>query len=739
MPRAEGNKAYTQFVGGLITEAGPLTFPENASKDEDNCVLLRKGNRKRRLGLDYESSFSLSSLSYTDLNLTTDYITTFVWSSVGGDGNKNFLAVQIGAMLHFYDLAVTPLSGAKKSFTVSLSAYAAAGASNIDRSKVTMDSGKGYLFVVGARIDPIYIKYDSDLDTITTVQPDIKIRDFEGVEDNLGVTEEPATLSDEHSYNLKNQGWESPGTGVADPVTTYFSSKAVYPPNSKQWWVAKDSSENFSADILTKYNQGNMESPKGHFILNAFNKDRATASGIVGLSSVIETSRPAAVAFFAGRVFYAGLSSSENNGSVFYSQIIESDSNIGRCYQSGDPTSEDVPDLIDTDGGVLQIPEIGTVHNLFVMEEGLLVFANNGTWIISGPDQQFTATSFNVNKISSVGIFGPESLVDVEGVPFWWAEQGIYTLSVNQVSLKLFAQSLTDTTIASYYLDIPSLSRVYCKGVYDPSEKVLKWFYANTQDNSDFKHRYDRVLNFDTTINAFYPWSISPLDSDSPYIASVFTIPSLTSLTEDFTVVDSVGDTVVDSSGNTVIITADTLQGGITQTGILTFAQTAVDTNKYTFAQFNNSAFLDWESADSTGIDYSSFLETGYELGSDIARFKQAPYIISYFNRTEESWVSDGTGGYELSPQSGCLGRAMWDWADVGRGKWSSQFVAYRIIPTPVSPGAIGDFENGKPVVITRNKIRGKGRALSLRYESETGKDFDLLGWFLPFTGNTKI
>jgi len=50
----DSTKVFNTFVAGLITEAGPLTFPENSSKDELNCVLSRKGNRRRRLGVDYE-------------------------------------------------------------------------------------------------------------------------------------------------------------------------------------------------------------------------------------------------------------------------------------------------------------------------------------------------------------------------------------------------------------------------------------------------------------------------------------------------------------------------------------------------------------------------------------------------------------------------------------------------------------------------------------------------------------
>ena len=59
MSRAETAKIYRTFVKGLITEASPLTYPENASIDEDNMILYRKGNRSRRLGIDFESGYSL--------------------------------------------------------------------------------------------------------------------------------------------------------------------------------------------------------------------------------------------------------------------------------------------------------------------------------------------------------------------------------------------------------------------------------------------------------------------------------------------------------------------------------------------------------------------------------------------------------------------------------------------------------------------------------------------------------
>lgn len=66
MAQQKGTKVYNTFVGGLVTEAGPLTFPENASADELNMEISRKGNRRRRLGIDYEPDYTQSSFSFDE-------------------------------------------------------------------------------------------------------------------------------------------------------------------------------------------------------------------------------------------------------------------------------------------------------------------------------------------------------------------------------------------------------------------------------------------------------------------------------------------------------------------------------------------------------------------------------------------------------------------------------------------------------------------------------------------------
>ena len=81
MPQQQATQLYNTFIRGLVTEANPLTYPENASIDELNTVLLRKGNRKRRLGIDTEDS---SGVSLGVFNIDEEQVNEFVWEAPGG-------------------------------------------------------------------------------------------------------------------------------------------------------------------------------------------------------------------------------------------------------------------------------------------------------------------------------------------------------------------------------------------------------------------------------------------------------------------------------------------------------------------------------------------------------------------------------------------------------------------------------------------------------------------------------
>ena len=724
---AVGTKPYNTFVAGLLTEAGPLTFPENASKDELNCVLFRKGNRRRRLGCDYEDGYSLSSVTLNTATVRDQALRSDVWTSVAGNGNRNFLVIQIDTTLHYYDLSVDPLSGGKKSFTTNLASFAASGATNIGLEPVTIASGKGVLFVSSKKIEPFLVEYNVSADSISVTQINIKIRDFEGLDDGLENNEESASLSTNHNYNLKNQGWNSPGEGIPDPTDTYFSSKSKYPSNAKQWWVGKDADDAFSADLLAKFDGGNTAAPKGHFLVNPFYKDRTTVSGVAGITVASEANRPEFIQFFAGRVWYLGIESSEINGHLFFSRVLTETKKAGQCHQEADPTTEELNELLDDDGGVIVIPEIGTIVGSVVIDRNLVIFASNGLWGVSGASEDgFKATDFQVNKITSVGCISSRSILEAENVPYWFSDTGIYTLGSDQISGRLAAQSLTQNTIETFYQDeIPALSKTFARSVFDPATKRIYWFYNTIAPSSDeYKSRFNAALIFDTSMGSFYPWKISDQNTNSPYIIDVFNTQTVNAVERTEQLIDGDGDTLISQAGNNVVVDVATISGSNTFLKWLVMKPDGSGNNKWTFATFNNGDYVDWETDNGVGADYSSFMETGFETFGDLIKKKTTPMVYFFFEKSETA-----TAGGALVNGSSCFMRAKWDWTDdANSGKWSSRRQIYRL-KRYFDSDIIDDIDIGQTVIISKEKIKGRGRAVQFRYESETGKDFNLHGW----------
>ena len=726
-------KPYSTFVAGLITEAGPLTFPENASYDELNCVLFRKGNRRRRLGVDFEDGYTLSAASMNTATARDQAINNWVWTAVAGNGTRNFLIIQVDTTLHYYDLSNDPLSGGKKSFTTNLSTYAASGATDIGSEPVTISSGKGLMFVSSKKIEPFFVEYDPSGDSISETQISIEIRDFDGLDESpaLDPDEEPATLSTTHNYNLKNQGWESPGEGVSDPVSTYFSAKAKYPSNSKQWWVGKDSNDDFDASLLAKYDGGNTLAPRGRFLLNPFYKDRSTVSGVGSITVESEDNRPEFIQFFAGRVWYFGIESSKINGHVFFSQVLTETNRAGRCYQESDPTTEELNELVDSDGGVIVIPEIGTIRGSLVIDRNLVLFASNGVWAISGASEDgFKATDFQVNKITPVGCISSGSVVDVEGQPYWWAQTGIYTLGTDQVSGRLTAQSMSQNTIETFYQDdIPALSKTYARSIFDPATKRVYWLYNTVApSNDEYKWKYDACLVFDASLGAFYPWKIGSLNINSPFLMGAFNTQTVNAVERTENVVDSSGNTVVNSGSDNVVTDVVTIAGSNTFLKWFCLVPDGAGNFNWTFAEFNNGDFVDWEKKDNTGTDYNSYIDTGYDGLGDFTKDKTVMYVYFFLGKTET-----GVSGGALLSGSSCFFRTKWNWTTDGdAGKWSQLNQIYRL-KRQFDGGIIVDELPGETVIVSRHKVKGSGKALQYRFQSETGKDFNIHGWQTVF------
>jgi hypothetical protein len=98
-----------------------------------------------------------------------------------------------------------------------------------------------------------------------------------------------------------------------------------------------------------------------------------------------------------------------------------------------------------------------------------------------------------------------------------------------------------------------------------------------------------------------------------------------------------------------------------------------------------------------------------------------------YLRPTETGYSGTDETGYTPVRESSLLVSSYWDFRT---NTSSSPQQAYRLKYTPVvNESDLGTWDYPEKVVTTRLKMRGHGRSMRLRFESEQGKDFVLLGF----------
>lgn len=712
MARSSAINIEANFNRGLITEATGLNFPENACTETFDCVFEQTGKVVRRKGFNYENSHQFEN----NVNIAYRVITEFRWENVAGDGTLTFIVTQIGGNLRFYqEDANSSLSSGKKSFTVNLQDYRTKSADRVRKNHCQFSSGNGYLFISHPYLEPIFVEYKPNNDTIVVRQINIKIRDFDGVSDGTSPGERPSTLTKEHKYNLYNQSWygeagiAGDGDTIANPLTEWESNRDDYPSNSDVWWYYKDATERFDTRNVERYEIGNTAAPRGHYIIDAFEQNRSAASGISGLDKVSSNgNRPSACAFFAGRVWYGGVNYQDFNSNIYFSQLATSRPQYSKCYQDQDPTSEILHDLLPTDGGLIVIPEIGNIVKMMPIQSALVIFATNGIWSITGSQGiGFTANDYSVTKISNTSSISHLSFVDVKGFPFWWNENGIHTVSGADQLANLEVKSITEPTIKSFYLSIPSANRMYAKGAFNERDNIVQWVYraADAGQSILTQYNYDRVLSLNLNTGAFYPWKIPVLGS--VYICGIVSSAGKTATTIQDTVTDGDDETVTDNVLEDVFTLVNSSQANDESFRYYTYRKTSSTVANFTWSECFNESYVDWKKVDNTGINYDSYFISGYKIYGDAAKDFQSNYVWVY---TED--VINGS----------CYFQGIRNFTTSGNsGKFSTMQQVYVDLPH-------------RTYQVRKFKVRGDGKAMQLKFKSDTDKPFSIIGFSLFVT-----
>lgn len=800
------------FIGGLSTEInGTIDSTDNTS-DELNCTIFNDGTRGRRYGINLEKSGR-----YFETEMGKAY-SGYLWKNVNKT-DLDIIVYQVDTTLHFYQYTIKPYSINK--YTATLDIFdEVIDLSNFLNGSLSYAIADGKLIIANKYMNPCVVSFDTETQTFNKKKITIFYRDFEGIDEDIDVATMPTTLTKEHHYNLVNQGWKE------NEIDQVFKDQNTYPANNMQWFLGKDASGAFQTSKLLTIYFGNSRAPKGHCILDYFERDRSAASGIyssVGkreakyyyhnrypsgswawcyewkidkvemelensegivnsysvkffscnnyLQNPIQTatcelygldegdswnfidrssfsftnegnntntfanetsykkhkvvinlavpvsevncwtavnlkgntslfpytgpnSKVIDITSMSGKIFYLA------GDTVLFSQTVNEDAdNIGKCYQEADPTSEEISDLIDTDGGHVKFQAMGEGLALATFNRGVLVFGREKVYgLLSPRDKKFSATEYDTVELSSAGLVGSKSVVSVADSVYFWSPVGIFRIGVNNnTGTTLVAESVSAGTIQQYYNNITQYSKSNARAVFDFATNRIYWYYPLTE-NEPWK--LNGVLVYDLNYNAFMPYKIS----DGGAVVGVFTTITAERVRPVYSLF--AGDSLVIADNYSVIA-----KDVVTKYDRFQALQHCIidENGNISFGDYNSRDFKDWLKS-----SYDSYMVSTPLTFNDTYFNKQAPILQTVITRTEEDFTRTSK---KYIGSSGAYLRMRWGWSNSDLSNhWDLVQNCY-ILPK--------DFLY-IDYIVSRVHIRGRGRSMQIEIRNDGDKDFRL-------------
>jgi hypothetical protein len=404
-------------------------------------------------------------------------------------------------------------------------------------------------------------------------------------------------------------------------------------------------------------------------VINEINYDQETEESYEGLpSSDLLRGAITDIESFGGRLFYLC------GNTVLFSQTLSTNNkNFDKCYQDADPTSEEVSDVVATDGGMIQLLSLGRGKALKSFYRGVIVFGDEEvTGVLSNYINLFSANDYDVVKITNAGLTSKYSVVETDSNVFYWSNHGIYMIGIDENN-NISSTCISFNTIQNWYLSLSQFARDNCVGYYDYANNRIYWFYPTT-NNAD---KLDGCLVYDLTYNSFMPQYVDSgkvvrdLNGNFAGILSkyndtyVFNNKSYKCSVVNNIVYDTNGDiigykqdkfltdcqesssvyeiqpTVYLRAGGNRVVAGDykVLASADTETvydrksaGIFLVS----DGTHYSFGDFNDREFRDWDVS-----PYESYLVSRPITLGDTYFNKQTPVMQTLFKRTETYKLKD--------------------------------------------------------------------------------------------------
>jgi hypothetical protein len=530
---------YFNVIRSWITEANPANWPAEACVDILNMEIQPAGDVLRRLGLTEELTGGALAVTAP----TGQAISVHVWKDAGGRAGNDLLLIQRGFDVYAYGNS-HPLSAYYVGMvTLPQDVVAVEGSASV----ISVASINGDAIIAHPRCAPQALSI-SETGQLSLTRITVAIRVQESIS-KMPIASRPTGLTHEFEFDLRNAGWpyvaqcsttpKGEGATRADPVAYTKTKLGVYPALSDLFYTCKTPSATeavalgtYSPWELEKQESGSGYSVSGKFITEAYalntgnlmttayspvppsastqelyNQLQALFPGntlvslgqeggpiTTGTTIRYTNERPSAVAHLNGRVVYAGR---DYNGAycLFFSQLAVDRLAYGKCHQEADPTTEEINDLVDTDGGVIRAPGMGAVLRMVELNSQLVIFSTTGIWAVDGggAGDGFTGNNFRVTQLSKESCIAPLSIVAMSNAIMFFGETGIHSVAVDSASGASNVENITLTTIQSFYDNIPLGARINAVGAADPTQGRIEWTIV-TNDESEY---YTLILVLD--------------------------------------------------------------------------------------------------------------------------------------------------------------------------------------------------------------------------------------------------
>lgn len=206
MPKQSSRVDNLSFSKGFNTEASPVNFPPDYTIDEQNFALRIDGSRERRLGM------KLEGITFPNSEIKTDATTTYLWKNVDSIAGLNFIVIQVGVTIFFFDESADVLSD-----NLVCSCDLLSFSKDKTYSFTAID---GKLVVASGAEEVAICSYNRTSSSITVTYSRLKVRDQWGITEITG----EGTVTRVVSGSLRREGF---GT-FEDKV--YFGVEFNYAP-----------------------------------------------------------------------------------------------------------------------------------------------------------------------------------------------------------------------------------------------------------------------------------------------------------------------------------------------------------------------------------------------------------------------------------------------------------------------------------------------------------------------------